>query len=145
MPRLLGKLPAYRKHRASGQAVVTLGGRDFYLGPWKSAASRAEYGRITREWLAGGVAKSSAEGDLTIVELLAAFMRHAKAYYVDVDGKSTSELGSYKTLVQRLKPMYGRTPAVEFGPLKLKAFRQSLVEERLSRGVVNRTISPDYA
>ena len=24
MPRLLGKLPAYRKHKATGQAVVTL-------------------------------------------------------------------------------------------------------------------------
>jgi hypothetical protein len=24
MPRLLGKLPAYRRHKATGQAVVTL-------------------------------------------------------------------------------------------------------------------------
>jgi hypothetical protein len=25
--------PKYRKHKASGQAVVTLAGRDHYLGP----------------------------------------------------------------------------------------------------------------
>ena len=34
MPRLTERNPSYRKHRATGQAVVTIGGRDFYLGPW---------------------------------------------------------------------------------------------------------------
>jgi hypothetical protein len=29
----LNRIPTYRKHRASGQAVVTLDSRDFYLGP----------------------------------------------------------------------------------------------------------------
>ena len=34
MPRTKqGAPPTYRKHRPSGQAVVTLSGRDFYLGP----------------------------------------------------------------------------------------------------------------
>jgi hypothetical protein len=32
MPRLIRTLPKYRKHKASGQAIVTLCGRD-YLGP----------------------------------------------------------------------------------------------------------------
>lgn len=50
MPRLTDSLPKYRRHRASGQAVVTLDGRDFYLGPWRSKASRAEYDRLTGEW-----------------------------------------------------------------------------------------------
>ena len=33
MPRLNQSLPRYRKHKASGQAVVHLSGQDFYLGP----------------------------------------------------------------------------------------------------------------
>ena len=33
MPRRTNSLPKYRKHRASGQAVVALDGQDFYLGP----------------------------------------------------------------------------------------------------------------
>ncbi len=33
MPILKNAVPKYRKHRATGQAVVTLNGRDFYLGP----------------------------------------------------------------------------------------------------------------
>jgi hypothetical protein len=38
MPRLTHINPSYRKHRASGQGVVTIGGTDFYLGPWKSTS-----------------------------------------------------------------------------------------------------------
>jgi hypothetical protein len=33
MPRLNRSLPTYRKHKASGQAVVTINRRDYYLGP----------------------------------------------------------------------------------------------------------------
>ena len=35
--------PGYRKHKQSGQAVVTLNGKDFYLGPYGTNASKREY------------------------------------------------------------------------------------------------------
>ncbi len=47
-------IPSYRRHRASGQAVVTLGGVNHYLGPWDTHQSRAEYDRVVNEWLARG-------------------------------------------------------------------------------------------
>jgi hypothetical protein len=51
MPKLATfSLPKYQLHRASGQAVVTLGGGDFYLGPHRPAASKAMYDRLTGEW-----------------------------------------------------------------------------------------------
>jgi proteasome accessory factor B len=34
--------------------VVRLGGKDFYLGPWRSKAARGEYDRLVTEWLIGG-------------------------------------------------------------------------------------------
>ena len=46
MPRRSRSLPKYRKHKASGQAVVTLDGMDFYLGPYNSRASLREYDRL---------------------------------------------------------------------------------------------------
>ncbi|WP_428305029.1 hypothetical protein [Lacipirellula sp.] len=46
MPRLVDALPKYRKHKASGQAVVTLNGRDHYLGPHGTSASKAFYDRL---------------------------------------------------------------------------------------------------
>ena len=52
MPRLVNSSPKYRRHKSSGKAVVTLNGRDFYLGPYGSKASRIEYDRLVAEWMA---------------------------------------------------------------------------------------------
>jgi len=45
------RIPSYRHHKASGQAVVTLSGPDHYLGPWQSKISKTEYDRLIGEWL----------------------------------------------------------------------------------------------
>jgi hypothetical protein len=49
MPRLINRNPSYRRHRASGQAVVTINGQDVYLGPHGTAASKREYDRVLGE------------------------------------------------------------------------------------------------
>ncbi len=55
-------LPSYRRHRPSGQAVVTLDSRDIYLGPYRSPESRAKYDRVVAEWLAGPCSIDQREG-----------------------------------------------------------------------------------
>jgi hypothetical protein len=67
MPTLVNTVPKYRKHKASGQAVVTIGGFDHYLGPFNSKASRIEYDRVIGEWITAGRPSSLARpNDLTI-------------------------------------------------------------------------------
>ncbi len=39
----LRSLPNYSKHKAAGQAVVGLSGKDVYLGPYGTKASKLEY------------------------------------------------------------------------------------------------------
>ena len=39
MPKLTKLVPKYRKHRPTGQAVVTLNGHAHYLGPHGTKAS----------------------------------------------------------------------------------------------------------
>ena len=51
---MIPNIPSYRCHKPSGQAVVTLNGKDFYLGPWKSALSRTAYDRLIAEWVSNG-------------------------------------------------------------------------------------------
>ncbi len=46
--------PSYRRHKASGQAVVTFHGRDHYLGRHGSDVSKNEYDRLIAEYLANG-------------------------------------------------------------------------------------------
>jgi hypothetical protein len=50
VPRLTKTVPQYRKHRASGHAVVSIDTRDFHLGPYLSKASLIEYDRLIGEW-----------------------------------------------------------------------------------------------
>ena len=44
------RLPSYRHHKPSGQAVVTVNGRDVYLGKYRSKESRAQYDRLIADF-----------------------------------------------------------------------------------------------
>lgn len=141
MPRLSNSVPKYRKHRPSGQAVVTLNGRDFYLGPHNSKASRLEYDRLTSEWLANGRSWCTVQvSDLTVTELLLRYWQHAKGYYRK-NGKPTSELAAIKSALRPVRELYGSQPSREFGPLALEAVRQQMIARGWSRTGINRAIS----
>lgn len=72
------RIPAYRHHKPSGRAVVTIGSRDVYLGKYNSAASRQEYHRVIAEWTSQCGATAKASHDLTVSELLAAFIKSTR-------------------------------------------------------------------
>lgn len=128
MPKLVeGKLPKYRHHKGSGQAVVTLSGRDIYLGAWNSKASRAEYNRLIGEWLAGaGTLPPRATDGQTIMELADAYWRFVQTYYVK-HGRATGEQHCIKAALRELKRHYGRTAVADFGPLALKAIMLRMI------------------
>lgn len=135
------RVPSYRGHKPSGQAVVTRNGRDFYLGKWNTRASRDEYDRLIGEWLAGGrCLPSDTEAELSVAEVALRFRRHAKSYYVK-EGLPTGELAEYKLVIRLLRQHYGTTPARQFGPLALNTLRQAMVSAGLARGVVNQRTS----
>ena len=50
-------IPSYRRH-SSGQARVTINGRDYLLGPHGTRASHREYDRLIAEYLASGRSSS---------------------------------------------------------------------------------------
>ena len=119
MPRLTKSLPSYCRHRASGQAVVTLDGKDFYLGPHGTKTSKLEYDRLVSEWLQNGRRLPQNEpGAITVTELAAAYWRYAKHYYVK-HGRPTDELAGIKISLRRLKETHGRISVDDFGPIAL--------------------------
>ena len=138
MPRLSKSLPKYRKHKRSGQAIVTIGGKDHYLGPYGTKASKLEYDRIVSEWLAAGRALPADDGSggLTVAELCARYWRFAKGHYRK-RGKGTSELDNIRYALRPLRELYGNSDASDFGPLALKALQVRMIESGLSRGVIN--------
>lgn len=130
MPKLKNKLPAYRHHKASGQAVVTLNARDIYLGKHNSAESREIYKRVVQEWLTNHARVPCAtahavppKSDLTINELFLAYWEFVQGYYLK-NGTPTSEVWSIKRALTSLIELYGSQPTVSFGPLSLKTYRQ---------------------
>jgi integrase len=131
------RIPSYRKHKATGQAVVSIHGKDFYLGKHNTATSRKEYDRLIAEYLVSG--RLPSDDGCTVVELINAFWKHAKAYYRK-DGQPTSEISGYKCVLRHVRQLYGTTPVAEFGPLRLKAVRQKLIEEGWKRTTINSTI-----
>ena len=44
------RIPKYCKHKATGQAVVRLNGKDYYLGRFDTKESRSYYDRLIAEW-----------------------------------------------------------------------------------------------
>jgi integrase len=134
------RVPSYRRHKPTGQAVVTLDGRDIYLGRWNSTQSRREYDRLIGEWLAAGRSLPRPTADLAIAELILRFMRFAGGYYRK-NGGATSELEEYKQSLRPVRQLYGLTPAADFGPIALKAVRLKMVETNLSRGTINRRVN----
>jgi hypothetical protein len=103
MPRLTAATPKYRQHRVSGQAIVTIAGKDHYLGPWKSKASKIEYDRLVGEWLAAGRPSTpqSAPHEITVAEVIAAFWRHAREFYWK-NGRPTGTADNYKPVLCQL-------------------------------------------
>src|SRR5436305_7772400 len=108
------RVPSYREHKPSGQAVVTLSGHDVYLGPWGSVESHQKYDRVISDWIANDrcwPAKSSAE--ITIVELVETYWDFATGYYRK-NGLQTDTCYGIKAALRILLEFYGRSLASEF-------------------------------
>ena len=138
MPRLKRTLPKYAKHKASGQAIVTLSGKDFYLGPHGTKASRLEYDRLISEWMANG-RRLQNDTESTVVEVINAYRKFAEQYYRK-NGAVTREYGCIKEALRIVRRLYGRTNANEFGPLKLKTVRQQMIDHGWCRTYINKSI-----
>src|ERR1700744_342293 len=105
------RIPKMSRHKASDQAVVRLGGRDFYLGPWGSKTAKTEYDRLIVEWLAGGGrAPSTTTDGMSVAEVIAAFWDHAEVYYRHPDGTPTSEIDCLRVALKVLRRLYGHKP-----------------------------------
>jgi hypothetical protein len=138
------RVASYRLHKPSGQAIVTIGKRMFYLGCYDSVESRAEYARVLAERQANGnatpvTARGSAPpaGTITVGELLRDSYRHAEQYYVK-NGEVTNQVRMIRLAFKAANVLYGDVQVADVGPLALKACRAAFVKQGLSRGECNR-------
>lgn len=129
-------IPRYRKHKATGQAIVTIDGKTFYLGPYGSKRSKAQYDSVIAEWIASGRKlpepdQRPANSPVTVVEVCAAYLKYATDYYGD------PLQTRIKTALKVLRCRNGRDPVERFGPLALRGIQDWLVKQGHSRRYVN--------
>lgn len=139
MPRPSKTVPAYRRHKATGQAVVTLNGRDIYLGAFGTPSSKWAYLRALRRWLGKSSPDDKKSSALKIDDLLAKYWQFAEGYYRR-DGEPTGETKNISYACRPLYELFGSSPARDFGPSELKQVRQSMLDSGLCRNVINARI-----
>jgi site-specific recombinase XerD len=137
-------VPAYRQHRQSGQAVVTLpdgfgGRRDVLLGRFGTPESRKEYARVLAEWEANGrrLPQPAAASDISVNELVLAYWKHARQYYGWVKHPERGDRVSLRDALRVVRKLHGHTPARDFGPLALKACRARMIRKGWARTYIN--------
>jgi integrase len=166
MARPKAKAPSLRYH-LSGQSVVTIDGKDFYLGKHDTPKSLARYAVLISIYQAGGLKLPSdfdqAELDAqaasffmaspqpsqqaiqppTVRHVTALFREHVTEKYRN----TPQEKHRHERLCDQLDEQFGDVLAVDFGPVRLKAFRDFLVREGssgtkpLARKYVNRLVN----
>ena len=145
MPRAQ-RPPTYRLHKARGCAVVTLDGRNHYLGPFGSAESYQRYARLIAEWhlhsdhLLPSTGRRRGTPRMSVDELILAYFRHAQSYYVK-DGRPTSEQDNIRQALRPVRRLYGASPALEFGPVALSNVREAMVAAGRSRKLINKDVN----
>jgi len=132
------RIPKYRHHKPTGQALVEIRGHRTYLGKHNSPESREKYRRLIAKYVSGDgeVAAVEPKAELAVNGVILRYFRYAETYYVK-NGKPTDEVAALRAILKRLRSLYGRTPISEFGPKAFKLLRESLIHEGLSRKYIN--------
>lgn len=163
MARPKAKAPSRRYH-ISGQSVVTIAGRDIYLGLHDSPESIARYAvlidlyqrnnlRLPDDFEPGqldiqaakligqqspqAVASDQSAAPILVRHITASYRDHAQTRYRE----NPAELARIDRLCDQIDQHDGDVQGEEYGPLRLQRQRQRWVDEGLSRCYVNRLVN----
>jgi integrase len=137
------RIPSYRLHKPTGRAVVTLDGRDHYLGEHGSPPSQARYDRLVREYLENGRTLPGPRDDKVyqVGDLCRDFVRWAKHEYRMPDGREGGGVGNVRVALRPLGAMFMDVPLDEFGPHALQLFRAELIVQGNARKTINAKVN----
>lgn len=126
------KLPSYRLHKASGQAITRISGRDYYLGQYGTEESKKEFQRLVAESLTNphfGIEKKR----ISIAEGVVSYLKHAESYY-----SGGTEYVGMRDACKPLIELYSSLHLTDFGIPQFKACRDFWIKRGCSRQYVNK-------
>jgi integrase len=130
---------------------VRINGVDHYLGDREDPETVNRYKQKVAEWLGNDRTVSPEQpGQVTVAELLAAFLRHAETYYVK-KGIPTSEVFCFRKIISILiDSPYSDRLAGSIGAAELRGIRELFLQQtyrsgkqlkRWTRGNVNEQVN----
>lgn len=137
MPKLKTRPPRLSRDRKV--AVIWVDGQRLPMGRWGSEEAQEAYDRFIAEWLMNGRKSPAADepevDSITITEVLVEYTRWSNKRY------TASEAHTIRMALRVLRSHYGSTPAAKFGPKRLAAVRQAMVEKGWARSYINKQAS----
>lgn len=131
------RTPSLRLHKPTGQAFVEINGKRHYLGKHDLPETTQAYHRLIAEWIAGGYRLPVPQDAITIMEVAEAYCEFAEGYYIGRFGETTPEYGRIQAALRPVVDLYGVVPAIQFGPIALRAVRQTWIDQGLSITTIN--------
>jgi len=122
--------PKLRLHKPSGQGFIEVKGWLRYVGRWDPERpddypiTQENYEAAVKEVRVNGGRLPDRGADTRVVEVVTAFLDHAKTYYRGPDGNPTTAVANFRIALNPLRELYGNLPAAQFGPLNLRAVRE---------------------
>jgi integrase len=126
------KLPSYRLHKASNQAITRIAGRTYYLGEFGSEESKNKFNQLVASYLTDpnfGIEK----GRQSIAEAVIAYLKHAEVYY-----RAGSEFVGMRDSCKPLVELFASVHLSDFGIAQFKSCRQYWIDRKCSRQYVNK-------
>ena len=129
------RVPKYRRN-PDGRAFVEYRRKRHYLGQYNTPESRAQY----KQFLARIMAEADQPEPLpigrnpTLLELAVPYAEWAKEYH------SEAAYSPVKTMVSQVLGLYADTPISEFGPRKILAWQQWLIQQNYARITINQRL-----
>jgi len=93
------------------------------------------------EWESNGRELPQDPAQITVSELLDRYWTFAQSYYKRQDGSPTDELNYVRLSLRPVNELYGSRCAVDFGPVALRAVRETMIESGLTRGGINSRVA----
>ena len=131
---MVHRCPSYRRH-SSGQARVTIRGRDYLLGPYGSPESQERYARLIAEYSANRKAECFGKHleELRLGQVLLDYMEFTKTYYAH-----SNEGQMLRLALRPVVRLYSSLAVSQWGASQFKVVRSDVLKTgKRSRKYVN--------